>query len=141
MSGMARVQGLLRSPRVRLIAAGSSLALVWAPAAALPLADAAPASSAQTTPGQGAPPPLELVPPVPPASAPTSEAAPMPALELAPAPATPLATEPSGQHLLERWWFWTAVVAVGLTAFLAIAATSLSTPGAPSTELGNRVAF
>jgi hypothetical protein len=122
-----------------LIAAGVSLALVWAQAPALPMAEAAPASSAQTMPGQGAPPQLELA--APPAA--TPEAAPRPALELAPAPALapPLATEPSGTHVLERWWFWTAVVAVGLTAFLAIAATSLSTPGAPSTELGNRVAF
>jgi len=139
---MGRVQGLLRSPRVRSIAAGASLALVWAQAAALPMAGAAPASSAQQTmPGQGAPPQLELAPPVPPASTTTPAATPSPALELAPAPAPHSATEPSGPHVLERWWFWTAVVAVGLTAFLAIAATSLSTPGAPSTELGNRVAF
>lgn len=41
--------------------------------------------------------------------------------------------------LLERWWFWTAVAAVGISAFVIVAASS--TAGPPQTELGNRVAF
>jgi hypothetical protein len=54
---------------------------------------------------------------------------------------TPLVEAPARTPVIERWWFWTAVAAVGITAFVIVATTSLSNPAAPSTELGNRVAF
>jgi hypothetical protein len=63
---------------------------------------------------------------------------------LAPAPSwapTPPVEAPARTPVIERWWFWTAVAAVGITAFAIVATTSLSNPAAPSTELGNRVAF
>jgi len=72
------------------------------------------------------------------------EGAPVPAPASAAVPSwapTPVVEAPSRTPVIERWWFWTAVAAVGITAFVIVATTSLSNPAAPSTELGNRVAF
>jgi hypothetical protein len=71
-------------------------------------------------------------------AAPEGAPAPAPAPSWAPAPPV---EAPARAPVIERWWFWTAVAAVGITAFVIVATTSLSNPAAPSTELGNRVAF
>jgi hypothetical protein len=66
----------------------------------------------------------------------TGSVEPAPALELG--AVAPVKAEPRAP-MLERWWFWSAVAAVGISAFVIVAASSTARP--PQTELGNRVAF
>lgn len=55
------------------------------------------------------------------------------------APTTPLERVDRPVAIFEKWWFWTAVAAVAVTAVVIVATSS--GPSAPSTDLGNMVAF
>jgi hypothetical protein len=41
--------------------------------------------------------------------------------------------------IFEKWWFWTAIAAVAVTAVVIVATSS--GPSAPRTDLGNMTAF
>lgn len=45
----------------------------------------------------------------------------------------------SDTPIFEKWWFWTAITAVAVTAVIIVATSS--GPSAPRTDLGNMVAF
>jgi hypothetical protein len=126
MRRVRQVRGSLRR-RVRSGSAGVVLL-------ALALASLRSASAGTGTREEGDGPAISTGVPAVPEGAPAS--APAPSW----APTSPVEA-PARSPVIERWWFWTAVAAVGITAFAIVATTSLSNPAAPSTELGNRVAF
>jgi hypothetical protein len=130
MSAMRRVRQVRGSLRVR-VRSGSAGVILLALALASLRAGAAPAAAGARAESDG--PAMSTGVPGVPA---TPEGAPAPSW----APAPPVEA-PAHTPVIERWWFWTAVAAVGITAFAIVATTSLSNPAAPSTELGNRVAF
>jgi hypothetical protein len=133
MSGMRRVRQVRGSLRRRVRSGSAGVILL-----ALALANLRSAGASAGAQDEGDAPAISTgVPAVP-------EGQPVPAPVSAPAPSwapTPPGEAPARTPVIERWWFWTAVAAVGITAFVIVATTSLSNPAAPSTELGNRVAF
>src|SRR5450432_4270600 len=60
-------------------------------------------------------------------------------LDLSVSPPAMAQPPPSEAPIFERWWFWTAIAAVAVTAVVIVATSS--GPSAPHSDLGNMVAF
>jgi hypothetical protein len=99
-------------------------------------------SSARTTPESSPQPPDPATTPASAANL-TAPAMDVPATtnepDLSPPASGTLRLRTSDTPIFEKWWFWTAITAVAVTAVVIVATSS--GPSAPHTDLGNMVAF
>jgi hypothetical protein len=91
-----------------------------------------------SAPGASTPPPPSGEVPIAVAPATPAPVPPPPAAVVAVDLSMPVVVQPREPRFYERWWFWTAIAAVGVTAVVIIATSG---PSPPKTDLPNMVAF